>query len=318
MAVNDKYITLNDGKIIPQLALGTWNNVDFENTINSVYEAIKIGYRHIDTAAIYKNEEEVGKGIKKAIDEGIVKREDLFVTTKLWGTQQRLSQQAIKQSLERLGLDYVDLYLIHWPVALKSRTIDPSDPKNYLCIPMKPDEPSVRDIDINWTFVDTYLTLQHLQKEGLTKSIGVSNFSINNLKELFKHPLFKVKPVVNQVEVHPLFPQDELIEFCNSENIVIEAYSPLGSTDSPILTNETLVSIAKKLNIDVAQVCISWGLKRGYVILPKSSKVDRIRRNFEDLVELSEEDFKAVSNLKQQYGEKRFVIPDFSPFKVFE
>lgn len=318
MAVNDKYITLNDGRKIPQLALGTWNNVDSENTVNSVYEAIKIGYRHIDTAAIYKNEEEVGKGIKKAIDEGIVKREDLFVTTKLWGTQQRMSQQAIKQSLARLGLDYVDLYLIHWPVALKSRTIDPSDPKNYLTIPMKPDEPDVRDIDINWTFVDTYLTLQHLQREGLTKSIGVSNFSINNLKNLFKHPLFKVKPAVNQVEVHPLLPQDELIEFCKSEGIVIEAYSPLGASDSPILKNETLIEIAKKLNIDVAQVCISWALQRGYVVLPKSSKVDRIRRNFENLVELSDEDFKVVSDLKEKYGEKRFVEPDFTPFKVFE
>lgn len=318
MAVNDKYITLNDGRKIPQLALGTWNNVDSENTINSVYEAIKIGYRHIDTAAIYKNEEEVGKGIKKAIDEGIVKREDLFVTTKLWGTQQRMSQQAIRQSLDRLGLEYVDLYLIHWPVALKSRTIDPSDPKNYLTVPMKPDEPTARDIDINWTFVDTYLTLQHLQREGLTKSIGVSNFSINNLKELFKHPLFKVKPVVNQVEVHPLLPQDELIAFCKSEDIVIEAYSPLGSADSPILENETLVGIAKKLNIDVAQVCISWALQRGYVVLPKSSKVERIRRNFENLVELSAEDFKEVSNLKEKYGEKRFVIPNFSPFKTFE
>lgn len=318
MAVNDKYITLNDGRKIPQLALGTWNNVDSENTINSVYQAIKIGYRHIDTAAIYKNEEEVGKGIKKAIDEGIVKREDLFVTTKLWGTQHRLSQQAIRQSLDRLGLEYVDLYLIHWPVALKSRTIDPSDPKNFLTIPTKPDEPSVRDIDCNWSFVDTYLTLQHLQRSGLTKSIGVSNFSINNLKELFKHPLFKIKPATNQVEVHPLLPQDELIEFCKSEGILIEAYSPLGAADSPILQNETLLKMAKRLNIEVAQICISWALQRGYVVLPKSSKVDRIRRNFENLIVLSDEDFKAVSGLKDQYGEKRFVNPDFSPFKIFE
>lgn len=318
MSFNSQYITLNDGNKIPQVGLGTWQNKNSEATIDCVYQAIKIGYRHIDTAAIYGNEEEVGAGIKKAIDEGIVKREDLFVTTKLWGTQQRLSQQAIKQSLERLQLDYVDLYLMHWPVALKTRSIDPSDPKNYLCIPMNPENKSVRDIDVNWTFVDTYLAMQHLKKEGLAKSIGVSNFSINNLKELFKHPLFKIKPACNQVEIHPLLPQDELIAFCKEEGIVCEAYSPLGSTSSPILTNETLVSIAERLNIDVAQVCVSWAVQRGYVVLPKSSQVARIEKNYKSLVKLSDEDFAIVNGLKEKYGEKRFVTPDFSPFKTFE
>ena len=318
MAFNNQVITLNNGNKIPQVGLGTWQNKNSEATVNSVYQAIKTGYRHIDTAAIYCNEREVGLAIKKAIAEGIVKREDLYVVTKLWCTQHRSAQQAIKQSLERLQLDYVDLYLMHIPVAFKTRTIDQSNPDNFLCIPRDPDNKSLTDVDFNWSFVDTYLSMQHLKNEGLAKSIGVSNFSIKNLKELFKHPLLKIMPSVNQIEIHPLLPQDELIEFCKEQDIVCEGYSPLGSTSSPILSNETLVSIAEKLNIDVAQVCISWAVQRGYVVLPKSSQVERIERNFKNLAKLSDEDFAAVSSLKEKYGEQRFVKPDLSPFKIYE
>ena len=318
MAFNNQVITLNNGNKIPQVGLGTWQNKNSEATVNSVYQAIKTGYRHIDTAAIYGNEREVGIAIKKAIAEGIVKREDLFVTTKLWCTQHRLPQEAIKQSLERLQLDYVDLYLMHMPVAFKSRTFDQSNPENFLCVPINPDNKSLTDVDVDSSFVDTYIAMQNLKNEGLAKSIGVSNFSIKNLKELFKHPLLKIMPSVNQIEIHPLLPQDELIEFCKEHDIVCEAFSPMGSNDSTIFTNKTLASIAEKLNVDVAQVCISWAIQRGYVVLPKSSQVERIERNFKNLAKLSDEDFAAVSSLKEKYGEQRFVCPDLSPFKIYE
>lgn len=302
-------ITLNTGAKIPQLGLGTWRSTEGQ-AYDAVLHAIKeTGYVHIDSAAIYKNEEEVGKAIR---DSG-VPREKLFVTTKLWGTYHRNPEAALDESLKKLGLDYVDLYLIHWPVAFKTDNIKDG---NYLTVPEKPD--GGRDIDIDgWSFVNTWELVQKLPETGKTKAVGVSNFSINNLKELLAAPTTKVVPAANQIEVHPLLPQTELIDFAKSKGIVTEAYSPLGSLDSPLFTNKTLLEVAKSYDVSVAQLLINWALKRGYVVLPKSVNTGRIDANFK-VFDLKDEDFEKVSDLVKAEGEQRFVKPDWSPFPVFE
>lgn len=320
MGVGNNYLIMNNGVKIPQLGLGTYKNSDDPVTVASVYHAIKIGYRQIDTAAIYLNEREVGQAIKQAIEEGIVKREDLFIVTKLWGTQHRMVETAIKQSLERLGLDYVDLYLMHWPFPFNARTIKPSDPLNYLVFPKNPDHPELYDEDPGWSFVDTYKDMQKLVGKGYTRSIGISNFTIKRMTKLLDDPSTKILPVAIQVEVQPLFPQKELMEFCKRYGILVQAYAPMGSwKSSDLLVNPTLVRIAKKLNIDVAQVCISWGLQRGEIVIPKSSKIERVTRNFKDLVKLSAEDFEAINNMPKEYGEQRMILANnFPPFVLFE
>lgn len=299
---------LNTGAELPVIGLGTWRS-ESNDGYDSVLAALKLGYRHIDAAAIYLNEDQVGKAIK---DSG-VPRNEIFVTTKLWGTEQRNPAKALDASLERLGLDYVDLYLMHWPVPLKTGNIKDG---NVLTIPKKED--GKVDVDIeDWNFVKTWDLMQELLSTGKTKAIGVSNFSINNLKTLMASPNFKVVPAANQVEVHPLLPQFELIKYCQEQNIVIEAYSPFGSADAPVLKEQVLHDIGKKYDATAAQVIISWSVQRGYVVLPKSVKAERIEAN-RKIVTLKEEDMQTINNLSKEKGEKRLVDMDWSPFPTFQ
>jgi glycerol 2-dehydrogenase (NADP+) len=301
-------VTLNTGAKIPQLGLGTWRSTE-EEAYNAVLNALKLGYRHIDSAAIYGNERQVGKAIK---DSG-VPREEIFVTTKLWGTQHKHPKEALDQSLERLGLDYVDLYLIHWPVAFKDEGL--STENDFLSVPQYEDGSRKVDIE-DWDFVKTWELVQQLPKEK-AKAVGVSNFSVKNLQKLLDAPSTKVIPAANQVETHPLLPQNELIEFGKKHGIVLEAYSPLGSQDSPLFTNETLKAIADEYSVSIPQLLINWALKRGYVVLPKSINADRIAANFK-VFDLKEEDFTKVTDLIKKEGEQRFIVPDWSPFPTFE
>ncbi|SCU91367.1 LAFA_0F03312g1_1 [Lachancea sp. 'fantastica'] len=300
-------LKLNTGASLPAVGLGTWQSSD-EDAYNAVSTALKLGYRHIDSAAIYRNEVPVGKAIK---DSGIP-RSEIFVTTKLWGTQHREPEKALDASLKRLGLDYVDLYLIHWPVALKTDTIKDDD---LLVIPTTAD--GNRDVDLeDWDFVKTWGLLQNLVETGKTKAIGVSNFSINNLKAILKPELKFVVPAANQIEVHPQLPQDELIEFCRAHDIVVEAYCPLGSSSSTLLSDLDLLKIASKYNVEPAQVLINWGVARGYSVLPKSVNPKRIESNFKAFA-LSPEDTKAVSELHKKIGSHRYVNPKWGPFEAF-
>ncbi|SCW02294.1 LAFE_0F03268g1_1 [Lachancea fermentati] len=300
-------VKLNTGATIPLLGLGTWRSTE-EEAYNAVLSAIKDGYRHIDSAAIYGNEAPVGRAIR---DSG-VPREELFVTTKLWGTQHRDPKFALQESLKRLGLDYVDLYLMHWPVALKTANIKDG---NYLTFPIAPN--GKRDVDLDdWNFIKTWELLQELPATGKTKAVGVSNFSVNNLKDLLASPTTKVVPAANQVELHPYLPQEELVKFCEGKGIVIEAYSPLGSNGSPLLKDPVVIKIAEKYGVEPAQVLINWGLKRGYVILPKSVTPSRIASNFK-VFELSDEDFEKINNISKENGIKRFVDPDWEGFETF-
>jgi glycerol 2-dehydrogenase (NADP+) len=305
MAKSTSTLKLNTGMFIPQIGLGTWLSTE-EEGYQAVLEALKLGYRHIDTAAIYKNEGPVGKAIK---DSGIP-RDEIFVTTKLWGTQQREPLTALEQSLERLGLDYVDLYLMHWPVPLE-------EPTEGEVITVPVNEDGSRAIDLDWDFIKTWELMQELPETGKAKAVGVSNFSVKNLEELKASDKIHLKPAANQVECHPLLPQTELINYCQSQGIVLEAYSPLGTSNSPFFKDEHLLSIAEKYDASVAQVLINWGISRGIVLLPKSVNKNRIASNLKT-IDLKPEDAEEVSKMYEKYGEKRLVAPNWGKFPIFQ
>lgn len=237
--------TLNTGAKIPAVGLGTWQS-EKGQVATAVAHALKSGYRHIDAAFVYGNENEVGQGLKEAFDSGI-KREDVFVTSKLWCTYHRKPEECLDEGLKRLGLDYVDLYLMHWPVPMNPNGNDPLFPKH-------PD--GSRDLDTEWKHWDTWKEMEKLLKTGKTKAIGVSNYSKRYLEQLLPH--CTVVPAANQIENHPLLPQQEIADFCKEKGILIEAYSPLGSTGSPLFKEEAVTDIAKKHNVGAGTVLISY------------------------------------------------------------
>ena len=275
---NTKVYTLNDGNKIPAVGLGTWRATSEDNIKEVVESALKNGYRHIDTAAIYGNEEDVGEGIKASG----VPREEIFVTTKLWNEDHKNVRAAFEKSLKKLQLDYVDLYLIHWP-------LDGSfDNKNA----------KISDA------YETYLELQKLKKEGKAKSIGVSNYTQGRLESLLSHPEVTIKPVVNQIEAHPLLPQTELYNYLKKNDIFITAYSPLGSADSPLFKEKNVLRIAEKNDVEPAQVLISWAVQRDTIVIPKSVKTSRLVSNIKTF-QLPDEDFEVLNELAAVEGEKR-------------
>jgi diketogulonate reductase-like aldo/keto reductase len=233
--------TLAGGVRIPVLGLGVWQTPSGEVTRRAVRHALDVGYRHIDTARIYENEEDVGRAIR----ESGVPREEIFVTTKLWNTDHGYdkAQKACDASLRRLGLDYVDLYLVHWPVAKLRK--------------------------------DTWRAMVKLREDGKCRAIGVSNYTARHLEELMAES--DVLPAVNQIEIHPfLFPRD-IVALCDDRGIAIEAYSPL--THGRRLRDRRIVELAERLGKTPAQILIRWGLDHGFVSLPKSEKPHRIEEN---------------------------------------
>lgn len=281
-----KYITLNDNNTFPVLGFGTYKSTEKEG-IASVKNALQNGYRLLDTAAKYENEEAVGKGIKLS---GIP-REEIFVTTKLW--RENLSYENTKKefykSLKALDLEYIDLYLIHWP----------ANAKNYS----------------NWqkANAEAWLAMEELQAEGLIKSIGVSNFFEEHLEALFKTA--KVIPSVNQIEFHPGYWQKELTEYCKQKGIVVESWSPLAR--GKVFGNELLENIAKKYNKTVSQICLRWVLHHDVMVIPKSTTLERIQENIDIFdFDLSEEEIIQINNLPKMgfSGE----LPNHWPDRVFE
>ncbi|NKX88847.1 aldo/keto reductase [Nocardia coubleae] len=237
-------IVLNDGNVIPQLGFGVFQ-VPEEDVTTVVAEALKVGYRSIDTAAIYGNEEGVGRAIRAS---GIP-RDEIYVTTKLWNSEQGYDStlRAFDTSMQRLGLDYLDLYLIHWPVPKAGR------------------------------FVDTFRAFQALKSQGRVKSIGVSNFRIPDLEQVIAET--GEIPTVNQIELHPTLAQPELRTFHANNAIATEAWSPLGQ--GTLLDDPTIVSLAKELDRTPAQVIIRWHLQLGNIVIPKSVTPSRIAENFD-------------------------------------
>lgn len=298
MSLN-KTLTLNDGNKIPQIGLGTWLSKPGE-VANAVEVAIKAGYRHLDLAKIYQNQTEIRDALKKTIP-SVVKREELFITSKLWNNAHRADkvQAAYEETLQELGLDYLDLYLIHWPVAFA--------PGNEL-VP-KTEDGKFTQLDRETSIVDTWKAMIELQKSGKVKSIGVSNFTTAHLDAIINAT--GVTPAVNQIEAHPLLPQDDLVAYAKKHNIHLTAYSPLGnnlSGKTKIVEYPQVKEVAKKYNADPAQVLVAWGVKRGYSVIPKSVTESRIKSNF-DQIELSDEDYKKVTSLYEELGKVRFNIP---------
>lgn len=244
--MSDTTFTLNTGAKIPAIGLGTWQS-DPGQVSAAVEHALKHGYKHIDAAYVYGNENEVGEGLKKAIDAGVVKREDVFITTKLWCTKHRDPEEALDEGLKKLGLDYVDLYLMHWPVPMNKSGNHPLFPKL---------EDGSRDLDKEWSHIKTWKEMEKLVKTGKTKAIGISNYSIKFLDELLPH--VEIVPAVNQIENHPYLPQQDIVDYCREKGILIEAYSPLGSTGSPLFQEEGVQEVAKKHNVGPGTVLISW------------------------------------------------------------
>lgn len=263
-AIQMQYVTLNNGLQMPQLGYGVWRVPDEEVTV-AVTKALEVGYRSIDTAKVYKNE----RGVGKALAASNIPREELFITTKVWNSDQgyKNTLKAFDASLERLGLDYVDLYLIHWPTP-------------------KYDE-----------YVETYKALEKLYKDGRVKAIGVSNFTIEHLQRILDE--CEIVPVVNQVECHPYLQQNELKEFCKQHNIYLEAYSPLMS-GGDALTNDVVTGIAEKHSKTPAQVIIRWHLQNNNIVIPKSVTPSRIKENFHVFdFELTPDEMKQMAGLNR-------------------
>ncbi|MED2974627.1 aldo/keto reductase [Fictibacillus sp. B-59209] len=258
--------TLHNGVKMPWFGLGVFKVEEGPELVNAVKTAIRHGYRSIDTAAIYENEEGVGKGIQEGLAESGVERRDLFVTSKVWNADLGYDSTiaAYEESLRKLGLEYLDLYLIHWPVEGK--------------------------------YKDAWRALETLYKEGRVKAIGVSNFQIHHLKDLMKDA--EIKPMINQVEYHPKLSQKELQEFCKAQGIQMEAWSPL--MQGQLLDHPVLKEIADLHNKSVAQIILRWDLQNGVITIPKSTKEHRIIEN--SMVfnfELSDMEMNRINELNQ-------------------
>ncbi|MFS1517353.1 aldo/keto reductase [Bacillus sp. SCS-151] len=255
-------VSLHNGIDMPWLGLGVYKAEDGKQVIDAVKAAIRAGYRSIDTAAIYKNEEGVGQAIKQSE----IPREQLFITSKVWNSDQGFEStlRAFEESLARLNLDYLDLYLIHWPVEGK--------------------------------YKETWRALEQLYKDGKVRAIGVSNFHVHHLQDLLTEA--EIKPMVNQVEFHPKLFQEELRNFCRDHQIQFEAWSPL--MHGKLLDNELLTEIANKHNKTVAQVILRWDLQSGVVTIPKSTKEHRIIENASIFdFELTNEEMRTINDLNE-------------------
>ncbi|MGZ9818072.1 aldo/keto reductase [Peribacillus simplex] len=261
-------VTLHNGVKMPGFGLGVFKVEEGPELVNAVKVAIKHGYRSIDTAAIYGNEEGVGQGIREGLKEAGISREEIFVTSKVWNADLGYESTiaAYETSLQKLGLEYLDLYLIHWPVEGK--------------------------------YKEAWRALETLYKEGKVKAIGVSNFQISHLEDLMKDA--EIKPVINQVECHPRLTQKELQAFCLNHGIQLEAWSPL--MQGELLNNEVLTEIATKYNKSVAQVILRWDIQNDIITIPKSTKEHRIVENASVFdFELTKEEIKRIDEMNQNH-----------------
>lgn len=283
-AMSMRYATLQSGAKMPLVGLGTWESSPGEVEA-AVTAALNCGYRHLDLAAVYANEHEVGPALAKTT----IPRSDIFITSKLWNDRRRPAdvRAALETTLADVGVEYLDLYLVHWPCVWQKGTM------------MKPDPQA--------SLKEAWQTLESLVDEGKLKHIGISNYNQQDIEELLTYA--RIKPAVNQIELHPLLPQKALVEFCQSKGIVVTAYSPLGrGGKSGLLSHQTVASIAEAKTVPASAVILRWIVDRGIVVIPKSVNADRIKANI-DLwdFELSAEDTAALNALED--GTRMVSVP---------
>ena len=272
----DNFI-LNNGVSIPCIGLGTWQNNDEKSVSDTILEVLNIGYRHIDTAAVYNNEKFIGNALSKAG----VDRKDLFITSKVWNTERGYCKtiKSFEQTLNDLQIDYLDLYLVHWPAS----------PNRY----------------DNWAELNasTWHALEDLYKSKKVRAIGVSNFWIHHLEPLLK--IANIAPMVNQIECHPGYRQSYVVDYCKAHNILIEAWSPLGRGE--MLAVPQLAQMADKYGVTIAQICIKWCLQNGVLPLPKSTKPERLKENVNiDDFTISDEDMLVINNMQLESSSGQF------------
>lgn len=310
-----KFFDLASGGRMPALGLGTWK-ADPGIVGESVSEAIRIGYRHFDCAPLYGNEPEIGEALEAAMAGGQVGRDDLWITSKLWNDNHLPEHvlPALEKTLADLGLDYLDLFLIHWPIVHKHGVAFPESPDQFLALEDAP-------IATTWT------AMEEAVDRGLCRYIGVSNFNIPKIGALMESA--RIRPAANQVESHPFLAQNELAAFCRDNGMIYTAYSPMGSKDRPDwlkredepvpLKDPTILAVAQKNGITAGQVLLAWALQRGTCAIPKSSNPDRLRENFAAAsITLDEADMETIDGLDRGYRlvDGSFFCPPGSPYTL--
>jgi diketogulonate reductase-like aldo/keto reductase len=305
---NGLNITLNTEARMPALGLGTWRSAP-TLVAKAVEYALKAGYRHIDCAAIYRNEQEIGAVFKKVFDSGTLKREDVFITSKLWNTEHARGRvrKACEQTLADLNLKYLDLYLVHWGLAIPPNSSETGNKYGRL----------TEQLDANGFLLtekiplrETWAAMEELVAEGLVKTIGVANFTAPMLLDLLSYA--KITPAVNQIEMHPYFTQQKLVDFCKYHGIALTAYSPLGSPGNfkdkgSLLDDPVIRELSLKYGKKPAQIILRWGVQRDTVVIPKSITPERINENLSIWdFELAGEDMAKVSGLDRN---RRFLEP---------
>jgi alcohol dehydrogenase (NADP+) len=310
-----KTLKFSNGDSMPILGLGTWKSKPGE-VYKAVKVALRVGYRHIDCARIYGNEAEIGKAFAECFQEGVVKREDIWVTSKLWNDSHAPEhvQPGLEETLSDLQLDYLDLFLMHWPVALKKGASFPLSAEKMI---------SLDDLPLE----ATWGAMESLVDKGLCRHIGVSNVSLPKLKALVAAA--KLKPEMNQVELHPYLQQNDLLGFCHQNGIHMTAYSPLGSPDRPdtfktegepvLMADPTIVAIAKRRGVSPAQVLIAWAIHRGTAVIPKSVNSERIEQNLATAdLSLTPEDLAEIASLDRhrRYVDGKIWVVENGPYTL--
>lgn len=292
------YKTLYTGAKIPVIGLGTFgsDNYDAETIAQAVKTAIKMGYRHIDCASVYGNEKEIGVVLKEVIAEGIVKREELWITSKVWNNMHKEVVKSCKQSLEDLQLDYLDLYLVHWPF--------PNFHAPHCDVTSRqPDSVPY----IHEKYMKTWSQMESLVESGLVRNIGTSNVTIPKMKLILRDA--RIKPVLNEMEIHPHFQQQELYAFMKENGVEVIGYSPIGSPGRPErdrtpedtvdMEDPVIVTAAERLGVNPAVVCLKWAVQRGQITIPFSVKTDKMFNNLKGVTEglLTKEEMEAISKI---------------------
>ena len=295
------YKTLSNGAKIPVIGLGTFgsDNYDAETIAQAVKTAIKMGYRHIDCASVYGNEKEIGVVLKEIFAEGIVTREELWITSKVWNDKHKQVVESCKQTLSDLQLDYLDLYLVHWPFP------NFHAPKCDVTARQPNSIPYIHE-----NYMNTWRQMESLVESDLVKNIGTSNMTIPKMKLLLRD--CKIKPVVNEMEIHPHFQQPELYQFMKDNGVEVIGYSPIGSPGRPErdktpedtvdMEDPVIVAIAERLNVHPAVVCLKWAVQRGQITIPFSVKTDKMYTNLKGITEgpLTDNEMELVSKIDKQ------------------